>query len=101
MSGLVVGFLLVTVLVGWVLHPVFAGRGASVAPDATDAGAALQAMDPGQGPGVESEIAGLRARLREGRACSRCGALILDADRFCGGCGVPRDFSNGSPANPD
>jgi hypothetical protein len=87
MSGLLVGFVLVTVLVGWVLHPIFAGHETPRSEGEPRREASPRRGDPL--PDVESEIAMLRARLREGRACARCGAPTLESDRFCGGCGSP------------
>ena len=87
MSGLLLGFVLVTLLVGWVLHPVFAGQGAPTSEGGPQREAPPRKGDPAAD--VESEIATLRARLRQGRGCARCGTLNLESDRFCGGCGSP------------
>lgn len=99
MSGLVVGFLLMTAVVGWVLHPIFAGRATSLADDGFEGSVPLRETRSDRG--VEAEIAALRAVLREGRVCSRCGAPILEDDRYCGGCGARMDPPDGLPRNAD
>ncbi|MEX0843402.1 MAG: hypothetical protein WD960_05155 [Gemmatimonadota bacterium] len=99
MSGLVVGFLLMTAVVGWVLHPIFARQAASLPDDGIEGSVPLHETRSDRG--VEAEIAALRTVLREGQACGRCGVPILEDDHYCGGCGAPMDAPDGPPTNAD
>ena len=49
------------------------------------AGAGVDALDAGD---VEADIARVRAGLRDGRTCARCGHVNPEGSQFCSICGV-------------